>query len=363
MPAADKTRLTIRTPDDWHLHVRDGDMLRAVIAHSAHRFARAIIMPNLKPPVVDVAAASAYRDRIIQAQDDLRAKGQMRYEVKPLMTLYLTDATTPEMVRAARSTGWIHGIKLYPAGATTNSTAGINRLESLYPVFEEMQKCGLVLQVHGEVTDSAVDVFDREAVFIENHLAPLVRHFPELKVVLEHITTKDGAYFVRDMSTNVCGTITPQHLLYNRNALFTGGLRPHHYCLPVLKRETHRHELVRLVTSGLNCYFAGTDSAPHTRSSKEQDCGCAGIYTANAALELYAEVFDAVNALDKLEAFVSEHGADFYGQPLNAGTITLEKSAQRIPPGYECTIDGRSEELVPLRAGESVAWRIVERTG
>ncbi|MFN2309459.1 MAG: dihydroorotase, partial [Gammaproteobacteria bacterium] len=308
--------ITLIRPDDWHLHVRDGAVLASVIPHTAAQFARAIIMPNLKPPVTTTAQALAYRERILAAVP----KG---VDFTPLMTLYLTDATRPEEIRAAKASGHIHAVKLYPAGATTHSDAGVTDLARCQAALEALAETGLPLLVHGEVTDGNVDVFDREAVFIERHLTRLLRDFPKLKIVLEHITSAEGIEFVRAMPASVAGTLTAHHLLLNRNAMFQGGIRPHHYCLPVLKREQHRQALVAAAISGNPKFFLGTDSAPHARGAKESACGCAGIYTAHAALELYAQAFEDAGALDRLEGFASCFGADFYGLPRNPGTLTL----------------------------------------
>ena len=341
--------ITLTRPDDWHLHLRDGAALAAILPDTARRFARAIVMPNLKPPVTTVALAAAYRERILAALP-------VGMDFSPLMTLYLTDNMAPSEIDAARASGFVHAVKLYPAGATTNSDAGVTDLKKCAATLARMEKLGLPLLVHGEVTDPAVDVFDREAVFIDRVLVPLLRDFPALKLVLEHITTRDGIDFVTAGGANVAGTLTAHHLLLNRNAIFAGGIRPHHYCLPVLKRETHRRALVAAAISGSPKFFLGTDSAPHAQSTKEAACGCAGCYTANAGIELYAEVFDAENALDKLEAFASFHGADFYGLPRNAGAITLKREAQAVPASLDYLPGDR---LVPLRAGESIAWRLV----
>ncbi|WP_018862360.1 dihydroorotase [Thioalkalivibrio sp. ALJ3] len=340
-------RLTITRPDDWHLHLRDGDVLGSVLPDTARRFRRAIIMPNLKPPVTTVEAAAEYRERILAALPE-------EADFEPLMTLYLTEATTPGMIEAAKASGFIHGVKLYPAGATTNAASGVADIRRCYPVFEAMQRVDLPLLVHGEVTDPEVDIFDREAVFIERHLQPLIREFPELRVVLEHTTTESGVEFVESGPENIAATITPQHLLYNRNALFAGGIRPHHYCLPVLKRERHRQTLLRAATSGHPRFFLGTDSAPHPRHAKESACGCAGIYSAHAAIEFYAEAFASVDALDKLEAFASFHGPDFYRLPRNTDSITLERVDWTVP---EAVLFGH-DPGVPLRAGETVAWQL-----
>ena len=340
--------LTITRPDDWHLHLRDGAAMAAVLPDTARRFARAIVMPNLKPPVTTVALAAAYRDRILAA---LPAGGAGLFQ--PLMTLYLTDNMPPAEVDAVKASNFVHAIKLYPAGATTNSDAGVSDLKKCAATLARMEKLGVPLLVHGEVTDPAVDIFDREAVFIDTVLAPLLRDFPALKVVLEHVTTSDGIGFVRDSGTNVAGTLTAHHLLLNRNALLAGGIRPHNYCLPVLKREAHRQSLVAAAISGSPKFFLGTDSAPHAQSAKETACGCAGCYTAHAGIELYAEAFDAAGALDRLEAFASFHGADYYGLPRNSEKLTLRHEARAVPLSLDYL---GSDRLVPLRAGESVAW-------
>jgi dihydroorotase len=340
--------LTITRPDDWHLHLRDGAALQAVLPDTARRFARAIVMPNLKPPVTTVAQALAYRERILAA-----LPAGMSFE--PLMTLYLTDNLPADEIDLARECGFVHAVKLYPAGATTNSDAGVTDLGKCAATLARMEKLGLPLLVHGEVTDPAVDIFDREAVFIEKVLTPLLKDFPALKVVLEHITTRDGAEFVSASGANVAATITAHHLLLNRNAIFAGGLRPHHYCLPVLKRETHRQALVAAAISGSPKFFLGTDSAPHAKSTKETGCGCAGCYTAHAGIELYAEAFEAAGALDKLEAFASFFGPAFYGLPRNGDKITLTREAWTVPTDQPL-LD--RDPLVPLRAGELVAWRL-----
>jgi dihydroorotase len=339
--------LTLIRPDDWHLHLRDGAAMAAVLPDTARRFGRAIVMPNLKPPVRTVAEAGEYRARILAALPE-----GMIFE--PLMTLYLTDNTTPAEIARARASGFVHAVKYYPAGATTNSDFGVSAVEKAYPAIAAMEAEGLPLLVHGESTDPAVDVFDREAVFIERVLAPLLQRFPKLRLVLEHITTRQGIEFVRAMGPNVAGTLTAHHLLYNRNALFQGGLRPHFYCLPVLKREAHRQVLVEAAISGSPKFFLGTDSAPHARGAKECACGCAGIYSAHAGIELYAEAFEAVGALDRLEAFASHHGPDFYGLARNRERITLSKASWTAPE----FLDFGAERLVPLRAGERVAWRL-----
>ena len=339
--------ITITRPDDWHVHLRDGPAMASVVGATARQFARAIVMPNLKPPVVNVAMAQAYRERILAALP----KGA-RFE--PLMTLYLTDDTKPAEIERARASGVVKAVKYYPAGATTNSASGVTDIRKCDEVLAAMQAAAMPLLVHGEVTDPAVDVFDREAVFLERILAPLVARFPKLKVVVEHVTTRDAVRFVERAGANVGATITAHHLLLNRNALFSGGFRPHHYCLPVIKREEHRQALVQAATSGNPRFFLGTDTAPHPRGAKECDCGAAGIYTAHAALELYAEAFEAAGALDKLEGFASFHGADFYGLPRNDGRITLEKAAWEVPHEYRFG----DETVVPLRAGERIRWRL-----
>ena len=338
--------LTITRPDDWHLHLRDGAALSAVVPHTARQFARAIVMPNLKPPVVTAAQAQAYRERILAA-----CPSGVAFE--PLMTLYLTDLTPPEEIRRAREAGVV-ALKLYPAGATTNSDSGVTDVRRTYRTLEAMQREGLLLLVHGEVTDSEIDIFDREAVFIDRVMQPLRQDFPELKVVFEHITTKEAAQYVAGADALTAATITAHHLLYNRNALFVGGLRPHYYCLPVLNREVHRQALVQAATSGSPKFFLGTDSAPHAAVLKEQSVCGAGCFTAPAALELYAEAFEGAGALDRLEAFASFHGADFYGLPRNAGTVTLERADWQLPeemPFGESTIK-------PLRGGETLRWRL-----
>jgi len=342
-------QITITRPDDWHLHLRDGAALAAVLPHSARQFARAIIMPNLRPPVSTVAAAAEYRGRILAA---LPAGTSF----EPLMTLYLTDNTPADEIRRAADSGFVKAVKLYPAGATTNSDAGVTSLTKCDAALAEMEKLGMPLLVHGEVTDPAIDLFDRENVFIETVLQPLLARRPALRVVFEHITTKDAADFVASAGDNVAATITAHHLLYNRNAIFAGGIRPHYYCLPVLKRETHRAALVRAATSGKQKFFLGTDSAPHARHTKETACGCAGCYTAHVALELYAEVFEAAAALDRLEAFASFFGPDFYRLPRNAGKVTLEKQAWLVPQAFDYA---GGDHLVPLRAGESLHWKLL----
>lgn len=348
-PAPRTDRLTLTRPDDWHVHLRDGAMLRDVVPDTARQMGRAIVMPNLVPPVVTTADAAAYRGRILAALPD-----GARFE--PLMTLYLTETTSPDEIVRAKESGFVHGVKLYPANATTNSHAGVTDLRNVAAVLEAMQRVDLPLLVHGEVTDPDVDVFDREAVFIERHLNRLVRDFPALRIVLEHVTTRDGAQFVAAAPANVAGTITAHHLLLNRNAIFAGGLRPHHYCLPVLKRELHRQALVAAATSSASKFFLGTDSAPHPKHAKESSCGCAGIYTAHAAIELYAEAFDAVGALDRLEAFASHNGPDFYRLPRNAERIELVRERVDVPAVL--TMGG--QELVPFRGGDAVGWRLAD---
>ena len=342
------TRITIIRPDDWHLHLRDGAQLRAVLPDTARRFARAIAMPNLKPPVTTVAAAAAYRDRI-------RAGLPASARFEPLMTLYLTDDTTAREIAAARASGIVHAVKYYPAGATTHSNAGVTDIAKCGRALEAMENQGLPLLVHGEVTDPEVDVFDRERVFVERVLSPLIARHPGLKVVLEHVTTLEAAEFVTNAPPRVAATLTAHHLLLSRNALFAGGVRPHHFCLPVLKREPHRRALLRAATSGNPRFFLGTDSAPHARHTKEAACGCAGIYTAHAGIELYAEAFAAAGALERLEGFASRHGAQFYGLPVNEGTITLPEEPWRVPGDFPFGAD----RLVPLRAGEVVKWKLV----
>ncbi len=340
------SQITLTRPDDWHLHVRDGAAMAAVVPHSARQFGRAIIMPNLRPPVTTAAQAQAYRDRIL-------ACVPAGVDFQPLMTLYLTDNLPPEEIARAKAAGVV-ALKLYPAGATTNSDAGVTDIRKTRATLEAMQREGLLLLVHGEVTSPEVDLFDREAVFIEQQLIPLRRDFPELKIVMEHITTREGAHYVRDAGPFTAATITAHHLLYNRNAIFTGGIRPHYYCLPVLKRETHRLALVEAATSGHPGFFLGTDSAPHAAHLKEHATGCAGCYTAHAAMELYAEAFDAAGALDRLEGFASFHGPDFYGLPRNTGTLTLRRESWTLPESYPFG----EAELKPLRGGETLAWKV-----
>ncbi len=341
--------LTLPRPDDWHLHLRDGATMAAVLPHTAQRFARAIIMPNLNPPVTTTAQALAYRERILAALP----AGQ---RFTPLMTLYLTEHTVPEEIVKARESGYIAGMKLYPAGATTHSDAGVRDIVQIMPVLEKMAELGLPLLVHGEVTDPHVDIFDREQRFIENILTPLLKQLPELKVVLEHITTREAVDFISESSDNLAATITAHHLLLNRNALFSGGIHPHHYCLPILKREHHRQALIAAATSGSPRFFLGTDSAPHPRHAKESGCGCAGIYTAHAAIELYAEIFEQADALERLEGFACRFGADFYGLPHNEENITLVKEPWDVPHHYPL---GAGVTLIPLRSGGRIGWRIV----
>jgi dihydroorotase len=340
-------QLTLTRPDDWHLHLRDGALMQSVVSDTARQFARAIVMPNLKPPVTNTAQALAYRARIVAALP-------VGVKFEPLMTLYLTDNTRAEEIRQAKQSGVVHAVKYYPAGATTNSDAGVTDIRKAYPALEEMQRCGMPLLVHGEVTDSSVDVFDREAVFIERVMIPLLRDFPQLRVVFEHITTQQAAQFVMSASNHIAATITAHHLLYNRNAMFCGGIRPHYYCLPVLKRERHRIALGKAATSGNPKFFLGTDSAPHAQHTKETACGCAGCYTAHAAIELYAEAFEQLGALDKLEGFASFYGADYYGLPRNADTVSLRKEEWQVP----ASVRFGEHRLVPLRAGERVSWRL-----
>jgi dihydroorotase len=341
--------LTITRPDDWHLHLRDGDAMHSVLPHTARQFARAIVMPNLRPPVTTVAAAKAYRERILAALPP-------GIDFAPLMTLYLTDNTPASEIRAAGESGFVHAAKFYPAGATTNSDSGVTDLHKAYPAIAAMEEHGVPLLLHGEVTDTDVDIFDRESVFIERYLTRLLHDFPRLKIVLEHITTKGAAEFVASAPANVAATITAHHLLYNRNAMFKGGIRPHYYCLPVLKREAHREALVAAAISGNPKFFLGTDSAPHAKTAKEMSCGCAGIYTAHAALELYAEAFESAGALDKLEAFASFHGPDWYGLPRNREKIVLRRECWVVPE----TLDLGHQQLVPLRAGETLGWRLAK---
>ena len=340
--------LTITRPDDWHVHLRDGVLMRLVVGATARVFGRAVVMPNLDSPVTTVAAAAAYRERIATALPP-------GSRFAPLLTLYLTDNTPAVEIVAARKSGFVIGAKYYPAGATTNSDSGVTALDRAYPALEAMEKHGLPLLIHGEATASEVDVFDRERVFVEGSLARIVHDFPGLKVVLEHVTTREAAEFVAAAPAHVGATITPQHLMYSRNALFAGGIRPHRYCLPVLKRESHRQALIQAATGGNPKFFLGTDSAPHPRRGKESACGCAGCYTAHAALELYAEAFEAAGALDRLQAFASFHGPDFYGLPRNSDTVTLAREAWTVPEEYAAG----EELIVPLNAGATMRWRLV----
>jgi dihydroorotase len=339
--------ITITRPDDWHLHLRDGEQLKAVVADTAKQFARAIVMPNLRPPVTTTNLATAYRERIMQALP-------VGVNFEPLMTLYLTDNTTAQEIKKAKASGIIQGVKLYPAGATTNSDSGVTSLDKCADALAMMEEVGMPLLTHGEVTDADVDVFDREKVFIDRHMKPLINRYPRLKIVFEHITTKDAADFVATAADNVAATITVHHLLMNRNAMFKGGIRPHHYCLPILKREEHRQALVKAAISGSPKFFLGTDSAPHEQNAKESACGCAGMYTAHAAIGLYAEVFEASYALDRLEGFASFYGPDFYGLPRNTEQVTLVKESWQVPSSYP--YDG--DVLVPFRAGEMVKWKL-----
>ncbi len=341
-----KTQITITQPDDWHLHLRDGEALTSIAPFTAKQFARAIVMPNLNPPVTTVVQAVEYLDRILAAVQGT--------DFEPLMTLYLTDNTRPDEIIAARKSCFIKGVKLYPSGATTNSDAGVTDIRLCDKTLEKMQEVGLPLLIHGEATAPDIDVFDREKVFIETTLQPLMQRFPELKVVFEHITTKEAADFVTESTANIAATITPQHLLFNRNAMFQGGLRPHHYCLPVLKRDTHQQALLAVIRSGNAKFFLGTDSAPHAKSKKESACGCAGIFSAHAAIEIYASIFEQQDALDNLEAFASFNGPDFYGLPRNSRTITLKKQEWQIPESYPLG----SETLVPFLAGQTINWKL-----
>ncbi|WP_024298911.1 dihydroorotase [Methylomicrobium lacus] len=340
-------KLTITRPDDWHLHVRNGAMLKAVLPHTARQFARAIIMPNLKPPVTTVEQALTYRQEILLAIPE-------GLDFTSLMTLYLTGSTQTEEIRKAAESEHVHAFKLYPAGATTNSDSGVANIEAAYPLLEEMEKQGIPLLIHGEVTDEHCDIFDRERVFLETQLSRIVERFPALRIVVEHVTTREAVDFVKAQGPNIAATITPQHLLYNRNAILAGGIRPHHYCLPVLKREHHRQALVQAATSGNPKFFLGTDSAPHLTALKENACGCAGCFSAPVALELYAEAFEKADALDKLEGFASFYGADFYRLPRNRGTITLEKRDWQVPASYA----DAEIAITPLRAGETLSWKM-----
>jgi dihydroorotase len=343
-------QLTLTRPDDWHLHLRDDALMASVLPDTARQFARAIVMPNLRPPVTTTEQAVAYRERILKA-----LPAGMKFE--PLMTLYLTDITSADEIKKAKASGVVHAVKLYPAGATTNSDAGVTDLRKTYTALEAMQACGMPLLVHGEVTSPDIDIFDREAVFIERVMQPLLKDLPGLRVVFEHITTKDAAEFVMSAPDNIAATLTPQHLLYNRNAMLVGGIRPHYYCLPILKRETHREALVKAATSGSKKFFLGTDSAPHAQHTKENACGCAGCYSAHSAIELYAEAFENAGALDKLEGFASFYGADYYGLPRNTDKVTLRKEEWLVP----ASVGFGEHQLVPLRAGEVMKWKLVKQ--
>lgn len=342
-------RLTILRPDDWHIHLRDGAVLQHTVADAARMFSRAIIMPNLVPPARNVAEAGEYRQRILAAVPTSR-------QFEPLMTLYLTDQTRAADVQAAKASGFVHAAKLYPAGATTNSDSGVTALERIYPALEAMAEVGMPLLVHGEVTGNEVDIFDREKRFIDEQLVDLVARFPSLKVVMEHITTADAVQFVESARANVGATITPQHLLFNRNHMLVGGIKPHFYCLPILKRSSHQEALLQAATSGNSRFFLGTDSAPHAQHTKEAACGCAGCYSAFAAIELYATAFEQENALDKLEAFASHFGADFYGLPRNTDTITLVRESWQVP----AQLPFGEQQVVPLCAGDTLNWRLLE---
>ncbi len=340
--------VTLGRPDDFHLHFRDGAAMASVVPFTARQFGRALVMPNLKPPVTTVAMAADYRDRILRSVP-------LDTPFSPLMALYLTDGTTVEEVARVADSDFVHAFKYYPAGATTNSESGVTSLSKIYPVLEVMQRLGVVLCIHGEVTDPTTDVFDREALFVEGSLQQIARDFPVLKMVVEHITTKEAADFVVASGANVAATITPQHLLYNRTSIFTGGIRPHFYCLPILKRETHRQALLKTATSGSAKFFLGTDSAPHAKNSKEACCGAAGCFTSHAALELYADAFDSVGALDKLDDFASRFGAEFYGLPRNAGRLTLKRESWTPPDEYSFG----GETIVPLTVGRSLSWKLL----
>ncbi|MFH2139829.1 MAG: dihydroorotase [Pseudomonadota bacterium] len=341
-------QLTLTRPDDWHLHLRDDALMASVLPDTARQFARAIVMPNLRPPVTTTEQAIAYRERILKA-----LPAGMKFE--PLMTLYLTDVTNADEINKAKASGVVHAVKLYPAGATTNSDAGVTDLRKTYAALEAMQACGMPLLVHGEVTSPDIDIFDREAVFIERVMQPLLKDLPGLRVVFEHITTKDAAEFVMSAPDTIAATLTPQHLLYNRNAMLVGGIRPHYYCLPILKRETHREALVKAATSGSKKFFLGTDSAPHAQHTKENACGCAGCYSAHSAIELYAEAFENAGALDKLEGFASFYGADYYDLPRNTVKVTLCKEEWQVP----ASVGFGEHQLVPLRAGEQMKWKLL----
>ncbi len=341
--------LTITRPDDWHLHVRNGAILKTVVPHTARQFARAIIMPNLTPPVTTVAMALSYLEEILRAVP-------LNVDFTPLMTLYLTSSTTVDEIKKAAESEDVHAFKLYPAGATTNSDSGVADIKAIFPLFAAMEKWAIPLLIHGEVADDACDIFDRERVFIDTYLTDIAKNFPGLRIVFEHVTTTEAVQFVEAASTNIAATITPQHLLFNRNALLAGGIKPHYYCLPIIKRESHRLALIEAATSGNPKFFLGTDSAPHMTALKETACGCAGCYSAHAALELYAEAFERAGALDKLEAFASFYGADFYQLPRNTGTVTLEKTTWKVPSVY-----GENDlSITPLKANEELEWKLVE---
>ncbi len=341
--------VTLVQPDDWHIHLRDGPALARTVNDAAKQFGRVIVMPNLLPPVTNTVQAQQYRQRIIEALD-------LQLTLDPLMVLYLTDNTSADTVRQAKQSGFVHAAKLYPAGATTHSDSGVTDIKNIYPALEEMQKNGLVFSIHGEITDSHVDIFDREEKFIDQILTPLVSDFPELKIVFEHITTQQAVDFVQSANDNIAATITIHHLLYNRNHLLAGGIRPHYYCLPILKRELHQKSLIQAATSGNKKFFIGTDSAPHPQHSKESACGCAGAYTAFAAIELYAEAFDLANAIDKLEGFASFYGADFYQLPRNTQLITLQKKTWQAPSHFDMSDD----KLIPLRAQQDILWSLID---
>ena len=342
------TEITLTRPDDWHLHLRDGAALKAVLPDTARQFARAIVMPNLRVPITTAELASTYRKAILEALPS-------DFVFEPLMTLYLTDNTSAEAIKKAKASGFVHGVKFYPAGATTNSDSGVTSLAACAAALSAMEEVGLPLLIHGEVTDANIDVFDREKVFVERNMETLLKNYPKLKIVFEHITTKDAADFVTSAPNTVAATITAHHLLMNRNDMFKGGIQPHHYCLPILKREMHRLALVKAATSGNPKFFLGTDSAPHAKGSKEAACGCAGIYSAHAAIELYAEAFEAAHALDKLEGFASFYGADFYGLPRNSEKITLVKENWQVPT----SLPFAGDELIPLRAGQTMTWKLL----
>lgn len=341
------TEITITQPDDWHLHLRDNAALKLTVKDSSRYFGRAIIMPNLQPPVTTTQLALAYQNRILAARPKTSS-------FKPLMSLYLTDNTTAEEIQQAQQSGIVKAVKLYPAGATTNSAAGVTDIRRCYPALAEMERLAIPLLVHGEVTEPDIDIFDREKIFIDRVLSSLLRTFPELKVVFEHITTKDAVDFVSDFDNRLAATITPHHLLFNRNDLLVGGIKPHYYCLPVLKRNSHQQALITAATNGSSKFFLGTDSAPHSQQAKESACGCAGVYSAHAAIELYAEVFEAAGAIDKLEGFASFHGPDFYQLPRNTAKITLQKQSWRVDDSFSFAND----KLVPLRAGEKISWKV-----